>query len=77
VALIFHNLDKVNPELYDYASNLIMFKCNREPQLGKINNDEIEQKVIEGFKLINKLPDYHFLEIPLKGETKIIIHKPI
>lgn len=76
VIAIFHNLDKINSELYDYASRLVLFKCTRKPDLSKVNNEEIEENISRAFDKISTMPVRHFCEIDIK-ENEVIFHEPI
>lgn len=72
IALIFHNLESINTEFYDYATNLIMFHCARKPDLKSItNNENISDLVSLCFDEITPMPERSFIELDLKQLTYI------
>lgn len=45
IAMIYHNLDKVNEEIYDYITHIVMLKCNALPDGKKMSNDRLYREI--------------------------------
>ncbi len=74
VVLIFHNLDKVNSELYDYATHLIAFYCTRKSN--KIGNEELECILDDVFEQLKSAEKYTYFEVDIRN-LDISKRKPI
>jgi len=68
MATVFHNLDKVPEELYDYATHLVMYKCTRKPDKKKMGNDELYEMIEFCYNDLRKVPKYNAWSLNLKGE---------
>ena len=66
VIAIFHNLDKVNGELFDYATHITLFAQNQLPDAKTVDNTEYYQEVKKAFFELKKLPMYSAIEIGLR-----------
>jgi len=72
---IYHNLDKVPPELYDYVNRAIIFALNRVPE-NSIDNEEFYQHINESINELRELPRFSYCEIIISDSgTKKITHK--
>lgn len=69
IFLIFHNLDRVNGELYDYATHLVMFRCNQKPSQG-IENKEAQDAIFAAYDWLLSAPRYSRAVIPLQGDNQ-------
>jgi len=79
IALIFHNLDKINTESYDYATHLIMFKTTRLPNASHVDNDELAHLIEKCYYEVNKAGKYHYGQINIRGKKPYTytINKPV
>ena len=80
VAMIFHNLDKVTTEAYDYATHLTMFKTTRLPDRSHVDNDQLADLIEAAYKDVNyKASKYSFAQINIRGERPYTysINKPL
>lgn len=66
VIAIFHNLDKVNRELYDYATHITLFAQNQMPDANTVDNSEYYKEIEKAFHELKKLPVYSAIEIGLR-----------
>ena len=60
IILIFHSIDHVNPEIWDYATHLINFKYAMEPDFKSIENKQIRQQVKTSFHALAEAPRYSY-----------------
>lgn len=60
IILIFHSIDHVNPELWDYATHLINFKYAMEPDFNSIENRQIREQVKSSFAALSEAPQYSY-----------------
>lgn len=79
VMMMFHGLDKVSPELYDYTSNITLFAVNRMPEQNHIDNADLYELVRQAKADLDKAPKYHFAQIDLRGKNPYTykIFKPV
>lgn len=66
VIAIFHNLDKVNRELYDYATHITLFAQNQLPDKSTVDNAEYYAEIEKAYFELKKLPVYSAIEIGLR-----------
>ena len=66
VIAIFHNLDKVNRELYDYATHITLFAQNQLPDKSTVDNQEYYAEIEKAYFELKKLPVYSAIEIGLR-----------
>lgn len=66
VIAIFHNLDKVNRELYDYATHITLFQQNQLPKPEMVDNSEYYREIEIAFNELKTLPLYSAVEIGLR-----------
>ena len=73
---IFHNADKVNGELYDYATHLVLFRSTQTPRPDTIDNAEVYAEITAAIEAVNNAEKYTRAEIPLRPpgylETQLI-----
>lgn len=74
---IYHNLDTVPPELYDYITRAVLFSLNRMPEHSRVNNPEFWEIISESVEELKAMPKYSRIELLLRGypEIKKITHK--
>ena len=73
---IYHNLDVVPSELYNYLTRLVMFKLNVVPDM-KIENPELDEIIRRSYNALKTLPRFSSIEIILREyETIKTIIKP-
>lgn len=79
VLMLFHGLDKVSPELYDYTSHITMFAVNRMPEPNHIDNSDLYDLVRKAKAEIDKAPKYHYAQINLRGKDPYTykVFKPV
>ena len=66
VVVIFHSLDHVNPELLDYATDIVSFAYNFEPNFKNIGNKQLEEKLMESFKFLSNSEKYSMTWLDLE-----------
>ena len=66
IILIFHNLDKVNSELYDYATHLVTFYCTRR---GEVDNSSLNDVIEEAYNDLKTCEKYTRYEINIQDAT--------
>lgn len=77
VVIIFHSLDHVNAELFDYATHIINFKYAMAPNFDRIENAQLKEQLIKSFNAMEKAPQYSYTITDIKNlKTKIHIKKP-
>lgn len=64
---IYHNLDTVPPELYDYLTRAVLFKLNRVPD-ARMNNPEFWENINDAVSKLKEMPRFSNIEIVLGGE---------
>jgi len=69
IAMIFHNLDKINTESYDYATQLIMFKTTRLADASHVDNKELARLIEQAYYKVNKAPKYSYARINIRGKN--------
>ena len=60
VAVIFHSLDHINPELFDLFTHVIQFKAAKQPVWQSIKNSQLESQLKRAFLALERLPKYSF-----------------
>lgn len=77
IFMIFHHPDKVNTELFDYATHLLFFKIQR-PAAGNQMDDEVKECYQNAYQRLKDSPRFSYCEISLVGENpfSLIYHSP-
>lgn len=76
VIVIFHSLDHVNKEFFDYATHVINFKYAMEPDFDRVENKQIREQLFKSFKALEKAPQYSYTITDIKElKSKIYIYK--
>lgn len=71
--LIFHNLDTINGEHFDYSTRIVQFKTTREAKQNRASNDELEEIMADNYRQLKALPDYsYFIIDPKNLQNKLI-----
>ena len=75
---IFHHPDKVNAEIYDYTTHVLLFNITRAIRGNTIDNDDAKAAMIAAHVQLKKAPRYSCARIDLRGEDsyKFKIIKP-
>ena len=60
VVIIFHSLDHINKDLFDFCTHIINFKYAMQPDFDKIENDQLKQHLKKSFNALNKAPQYSY-----------------
>ena len=60
VIIIFHSLDHVNQELFDYATHIINFKYAMRPNFDRVDNEDIRKHLQNCFSALEKAPQYSY-----------------
>ena len=67
IIMIYHNLSKISSEAFDYANELLMFRCNQGN--GKsIDNEVIANEAEKAAKYLSKAEPYTAIKIYVKGK---------
>lgn len=82
IILIYHNLDKINAEVYNWATHLIMLKCTQKPDGAKMENQSVYSAIEKTYETLLSAPRFTAYMIDLglhTGEvkTKLINTKKI
>jgi hypothetical protein len=78
VIVIFHSLDHVNKELFDYATHLINFKYAMKPDFDRVENQQIRSELKKSFEALEKAPKYSYTITDIQNlKTKLFIKKQI
>lgn len=67
---VYHNLDTVPPELFDYITRAVLFQLNRVPDT-RINNPEFWDYIEESVNELKELPRFSYIELILRGYPEI------
>lgn len=67
---IYHNLDTVPAELYDYINRAVLFQLNRVPD-NRIDNPEFSEKIEQAVLELKTLPRFSYIELILRGYPEI------
>lgn len=68
IACIFHSLDRVNAELYDYATGIVLFNTRQLPEGSTFSNPEIFTLCETAYHRLKELPKYSRAEISMREE---------
>jgi hypothetical protein len=72
--VIFHSLDHVNKELFDYATHIINFKYSMQPDFDRVENSQIRTELKKCFNALNKAPQYSYTVTDIQNlNSKIFI----
>ena len=69
MGLIFHSVDKVNQEIYDYINRMVLFRTNRKPDSTKFDNEFLYAAIEWAYDELNNSPDYHSCHINLRAHN--------
>ena len=72
VMMLFHGISKVNPELYDTATDVILMQQRSRPI--KTMSDYVNEVYQDCYELVNSLPKYSYIHINIT-EEKVISYK--
>lgn len=80
ITVIFHNMDRVSRELFDYATHLTLFPTIQEPRLDTLDNPELEQVISQTWKRLeadrkSAAYNYDYYQIQLKNPNGFIVTK--
>lgn len=64
-ALIFHQIGAVNVELWDYITNVVIFKTNQPPNPRHIDNDALFELIMEAYEMVKDAPPFSRCEISI------------
>ena len=67
---VYHNLDTVPPELYDYLNRAVIFMLNRVPD-NRIDNEEFFEHISAAVAELKTLPRFSNIELILRGYPEI------
>lgn len=73
IILIYHNLDRINEEIYDWATHLVMLKCTRKPDPRKMENESVYNEISETYEKLLSSPRHtaYLIDLGLHtGEVK-------
>lgn len=79
VLIIYHNLDRVSPEVFDYCTHLTLFPTLHRPRLDRLENPEVEEIIMDTWERLDrerKLPgysfDYYFINLKDPTGPKVV-----
>lgn len=73
IILIYHNLDRINEEMYDWATHLIMLRCTRKPDPKKMENEAVYNEISQTYERLLDSPRHtaYLIDLGLHtGEIK-------
>lgn len=68
---IYHNLDTVPGELYDYITHAVLFRLNRMPEKSHFGNPEFFEAIGAAYSKLKDMPRFSRAEISLRGGPEI------
>jgi hypothetical protein len=63
IIMMFHGIDSINTEIWDYATDLIIFPTNSKPNFPRVNNPDLEHSLAKVWQKLDRekrQPDYFF-----------------
>lgn len=70
---IFHHIDKVNSEIYDYTTHVFLFNLTRKIKGYTLDNDDALDALHEAYSELQKAPRYSYGRVALKGEDAFLL----
>lgn len=73
IILIYHNLDRINEEVYNWATHLIMLRCTQKPDGAKMSNQAVYMAIEDTYEKLLNDPKYtaYIIDMGLHtGEVK-------
>lgn len=73
IVLIYHNLDRINEEVYNWATHLLMLKCTQQPDGKKMANEAVYNEISQTYEKLLNAPRYtaYLIDLGLHtGEVK-------
>lgn len=58
IVLLFHGIDRISPEIWKYITHVTLYPTIEPPEAGFTRNKELEKMVMEGWKEVQKLPNF-------------------
>lgn len=71
IAFIYHQLDIVPAELYNYVTRIVLFNLNSMPDRGKMDNADFWEHVNEAYQELKKMPRFSRQEIVIRGYPEV------
>lgn len=68
IVLIYHNVDRVNAETWDYCSHYVGYKSRQAP-LDNIENKDAYNEILKAYEVLKTAPKYECCIINLKAEN--------
>lgn len=69
VIVVSHNIDHINEDVWDYATNLVLFNSNMKPNYKKFDSAEMIPILEDARERLKDSPLYTALQIDLQGDT--------
>lgn len=69
VICIFHNIDHVNGEIWDFTTGLTQFYFPMKPKYKKMENEQLERISSLVYEHLKTADKYTAIEIPIQGEN--------
>jgi len=66
ILMIYHNLAKISSEIYDYITEIIIFKSNQRPK-DNIDNDDLIPIIKDAWEYLQDAPKYTSIKVHVKG----------
>lgn len=74
IVTIFHNIDRINSELFDYMTHCALFYSTQPPR-DNIDNPDAFRAIAQAYDELKTAPKYSARIVPLKGENAFQIIK--
>lgn len=68
IVTMFHGIDLVNKEVWNYSTDLLLFRTTDQPSFTKIKDGNLKAVIKEYYDLLINAPKYTCFRIPLRGE---------
>jgi len=68
IMTIWHNIDHVNTDIWDFSSLAVLFQFSMQPTFDKLNSPELEPVFLECHRKLLDMPKFSALQVVLQGE---------
>lgn len=67
IFFVFHGIEQPNPDLWQYATHLVLFRCAFIPQGQFIDNYTVQVQVEKCFNILLNMPNYFYCIVDIKN----------
>jgi len=75
IHIVFHSIDTINAEMFDFATSMCLFRFNRKPKFKNIEDEELKEVIEQSYEEIKASERYSFIQIFIRGYEKIMFKK--